>query len=333
VRDRFGIGRIVMVGDRGMLTAARIDALRELGGVGWITTLRAPAIAALAQAGTIQPSLFDQPNLAEVAHPDYPGERLVVCRNPLLGAERARKRTELLAATSAELDKVAASVQAGKLRGAGAIGVKVGRVLGRFKMAKHFTLDITDTSFGYARNQPAIEAEAALDGIYVVRASVAASDLDAAGLVDAYKRLSNVERDFRSLKTVDLELRPIHHHLEPRVRAHVFLCLLAAYLVWHLRKAWAPLTFTDEAPPQRSDPVAPTRRSTAAQLKASQHQLRDGTPAHSFPTLLTHLATLTRDDIVFTGPTGTQIQKLTTPTATQRKAFQLIQAVIPLTLT
>ena len=333
VRDRFGIGRIVMVGDRGMLTAARIDALRELGGVGWITTLRAPQVAVLAQAGTIQPSLFDQTNLAEVAHPDYPGERLVVCRNPLLGAERARKRTELLAATAAELDKVAASVQAGRLAGAADIGVKVGRVLGRFKMAKHFTLDITDTSFGYARNQPAIEAEAALDGIYVVRASVAASDLDAAGLVDAYKRLSNVERDFRSLKTVDLELRPIHHHLEPRVRAHVFLCLLAAYLVWHLRKAWAPLTFTDEAPPPRSDPVAPAERSTAAQLKASQHQLPDGTPAHSFPTLLTHLATLTRDDIVFTGPTGTQIQKLTTPTATQRKAFQLIQAVIPLTLT
>ena len=212
--------------------------------------------------GVVQPSLFDKVNLAEITHPDYPGERLVVCHNPALGAERARKRAELLAATAAELDKVAVHVEAGKLVGAAKIGVRVGRVLGRFKMAKHFTLDITDTSFGYTRNQPAIEAEAALDGIYVVRASVAASDLDAAGLVDAYKRLSNVERDFRSLKTVDLELRPIHHHLEPRVRAHVLLCLLAAYLVWHLRKAWAPLTFTDEAPPQRSsDPVAPTQRS------------------------------------------------------------------------
>lgn len=332
VRDRFGIQRIVMVGDRGMLTAARVEALRELGGVGWITTLRAPAIATLAQAGTIQPSLFDEHNLAEVAHPDYPGERLVVCRNPLLGAERARKRGELLAATEAELDKIAASVQAGKLAGAGTIGVKVGRVLGRFKMAKHFTLDIAEGHFAYARNQEAIDAEAALDGIYVVRTSVTASDLDAAGVVDAYKRLANVERDFRSLKTVDLELRPIHHHLEPRVRAHVFLCLLAAYLVWHLRRAWAPLTFTDEAPPRRSEPVTPAERSTAAQLKASQHQLPDGTPAHSFHTLLTHLATLTRDDIAFTGPTATQIQKLTTPTATQRKAFQLIQAVIPLTL-
>jgi hypothetical protein len=336
LRDRFGIQRVVMVGDRGMLTAARIEALRELGGVGWITTLRAPAIAALAQAGTIQPSLFDQTNLAEVNHPDYPGERLVVCRNPLLGAERARKRTELLDATSAELDKVVRATEAGKLHGAATIGVRVGRVLGRFKMAKHFTLDITDTSFGYARNQPTIDAEAALDGIYVVRASVAASELDAAGLVDAYKRLSNVERDFRSLKTVDLELRPIHHHLEQRVRAHVLVCMLAAYLVWHLRKAWAPLTFTDEAPPERTDPIAPAERSQTAQLKASRRQLADGTTAHSFHTLLQHLATLTRDDLTFTDPTHgtrTQIQELTSPTPTQRKAFELIQAVIPLTLT
>jgi hypothetical protein len=332
VRDRFGIRRIVMVGDRGMLTSARVEALRELGGVGWITTLRAPAIAALAQAGTIQPSLFDQTNLAEVAHPDYPGERLVVCRNPLLGAERARKRGELLAATQVELDKVVAAVQAGKLGGAGPIGVKVGRVLGRFKMAKHFTLDIADGRFAYTRNQPAIDAEAALDGIYVVRTSTTGDQLDTAGVVEAYKRLAAVERDFRSLKTVDLELRPIHHHLEQRVRAHVLVCLLAAYLVWHLRKAWAPLTFTDETPPQRSDPVAPARRSPAATHKAASQQTTDGTPAHSFHTLLEHLATLTRDDITFS-PTGPSIQKLTTATPTQRKAFQLIQAVIPATLT
>ena len=332
VRDRFGIRRIVMVGDRGMLTSARVEALRSLGGVGWITTLRAPAIAALAQAGTIQPSLFDQTNLAEVAHPDYPGERLVVCRNPLLGAERARKRGELLAATQVELDKVVAAVQAGKLGGAGPIGVKVGRVLGRFKMAKHFTLDIADGRFAYTRNQPAIDAEAALDGIYVVRTSTTGDQLDTAGVVEAYRRLAAVERDFRSLKTVDLELRPIHHHLEQRVRAHVLVCLLAAYLVWHLRKAWAPLTFTDETPPQRSDPVAPARRSPAATHKAASQQTTDGTPAHSFHTLLEHLATLTRDDITFS-PTGPSIQKLTTATPTQRKAFQLIQAVIPATLT
>jgi Transposase DDE domain len=330
LRDRFGIQRIVMVGDRGMLTAARVDALRELGGVGWITTLRAPAIAALAQAGTIQPSLFDQHHLAEVTHPDYPEERLVVCRNPLLGAERARKRGELLAATQAELDKVVASVKAGKLADPAKIGVRVGRVLGRFKMAKHFTLDIADHRFAYARNQEAINAEAALDGIYVVRTSVAAGELDAAGVVEAYKRLAGVERDFRSLKTVDLELRPIYHHLEQRVRAHVLVCLLAAYLVWHLRRAWAPLTFTDETPPEPTDPA---ERSKAAQVKTSQRELPDGTPAHSFHTLLQHLATLTRDDIAFTDPAGVRIQKLATPTPTQHKAFELIQAAIPLTLT
>jgi hypothetical protein len=333
VRDRFGIQRIVMVGDRGMLTSARVEGLRELGGVGWITTLRAPAIAALADAGVIQPSLFDQTNLAEVAHPDYPGERLLVCRNPLLGAERARKRAELLAATEAELDKVVAAVQAGRLADPATIGVKIGRVLGRFKMAKHFTLDIADSHFAYARNQPAIEVEAALDGIYVVRTSMAASELGAAEVVEAYKRLAGVERDFRSLKTVDLELRPIHHHLKQRVRAHVLVCMLAAYLVWHLRQAWAPLTFTDETPPPRSDPVAPARRSPAATRKATTQQTADGTPPHSFHTLLEHMATLTRDDITFTGPTGTAIQKLTTPTPTQRNAFQLLQAVIPPTLT
>jgi hypothetical protein len=322
-----------MVGDRGMLTSARVEALRELGGIDWITTLRAPAIAALATAGVVQPSLFDEVNLAEVTHPDYPGERLVCCRNPLLGAERARKRTELLQATEAELDKVMASVGAGKLREAGKIGVRVGRVLGRFKMAKHFTLDIQDGHLAYARNQLAIDAEAALDGIYVVRTSVAAADLDAPGVVEAYKRLANVERDFRSLKTIDLELRPIHHHLEQRVRAHVLLCMLAAYLVWHLRKAWAPLTFTDEAPPQHTDPVAPAERSPAATRKASTQQTSHGALAHSFHTLLTHLATLTRDDIAFTAPPRTQLQKLATPTPTQRRAFQLIQAVIPLTLT
>ena len=204
-------------------------------------------------------------------------------------------------------------------------------MLGRFKMAKHFTLDIADGRFAYARNQPAIDAEAALDGIYVVRTSMAARELGAAEVVEAYKRLALVERDFRSLKTVDLELRPIHH-LEQRVRAHVLVCLLAAYLVWHLRKAWAPLTFTDETPPQRSDPVAPARRSPAATHKAASQQTADGTPAHSFHTLLEHLATLTRDDITFS-PTGPSIQKLTTATPTQRKAFQLIQAVIPATLT
>jgi hypothetical protein len=316
-----------------MLTSARVAALRELGGVGWITTLRAPAIAALADAGVIQPSLFDQTNLAEVTHPDYPGERLVVCRNPLLGAERARKRAELLAATAAELDKVAAAVAAGKLSGAAKIGVRVGRVLGRFKMARHVRLDIADRHFTYARDQAAIDAEAALDGIYVVRTSVAANHLDTAGVVQAYKRLAKVEQDFRSLKTVDLDLRPVHHHLEQRVRAHVLVCMLAAYLVWHLRKAWAPLCFTDETPPEHADPVAPTVRSPHAVRKASTQQTPDGAQAHSFQTLLDHLATLTRQTIVFTDPAGATIDKLTTPTPTQHRAFELIAARIPRTLT
>jgi hypothetical protein len=333
VRGRFGIDRLVMVGDRGMLTAARVEALRSLGGVGWITTLRAPAIAALAQAGTIQPSLFDEVNLAEITHPDYPGERLVCCRNPALGAERARKRAELLDATAAELDKVTRQVEAGKLVGAAKIGVRVGRVLGRFKMAKHFTLDIADHQFAYVRDQAAIDTEAALDGIYIVRTSVAASQLDSAGVVQAYKRLANVEQDFRSLKTIDLDLRPIHHHLEQRVRAHVLVCMLAAYLVWHLRKAWAPLTFTDQTPPERADPVAPAQRSPQATRKASTQQTPDGAQAHSFQTLLDHLATLTRQTIVFTDPAGVTIDQLTTPTPTQHHAFQLIAAPIPLTLT
>jgi Transposase DDE domain len=333
VRGRFGIDRLVMVGDRGMLTSARIQALRELGGVGWITTLRAPAIAALAAQGVVQPSLFDEVNLAEVTHPDYPGERLVVCRNPALGAERARKRAELLDATAAELDKVATQVEAGKLAGAAKIGVRVGRVLGRFKMAKHFTLDIADRHFTSARRHDQIAAEAALDGIYVVRTSMAASDLDTPGVVQAYKRLANVERDFRSLKTVDLDLRPVHHHLEQRVRAHVLVCMLAAYLVWHLRKAWAPLTFTDETPPQRGDPVASAVRSQQATRKASTQQTPDGAQAHSFQTLLDHLAALSRQTIVFTDPAGVTIDKLTTPTPIQRRAFELIAARIPLTLT
>jgi hypothetical protein len=333
LRGRFGIDRLVMVGDRGMLTSARIQALRELGGVGWITTLRAPAIAALAAQGVVQPSLFDKVNLAEITHPDYPGERLVVCHNPALGAERARKRAELLAATAAELDKVAVHVEAGKLVGAAKIGLRVGRVLGRFKMAKHFTLDIADQHFTYARDQAAIHAEAALDGIYVARTSVAANQLDSAGVVEAYKRLAKVEQDFRSLKTVDLDLRPVHHHLEQRVRAHVLVCMLAAYLVWHLRKAWAPLTFTDQAPPERADPVAPAVRSQQATRKASTQQTPDGAQAHSFQTLLDHLATLTRQTIVFTDPAGVTIDKLTTPTPTQRRAFELIAAPIPPTLT
>jgi hypothetical protein len=334
VRERFGLEELVLVGDRAMITSARVAALRELGGMGWITCLRAAAIKALAEDGPLQLGLFDQISLAEISHPDFPGERLVCCRNPALAAERARKRTELLAATEVELDKVARLVEGGKLAGTAMIGVRVGKVLGRYKVAKHFDLQLTDTSFGYARRQAQIDAEAALDGIYVIRTSVTADRLDAAGVVEAYKRLANVERDFRSLKTIDLELRPIHHWRDGRVRAHVLVCMLAAYLVWHLRRALAPLCSTDEAPPTRNDPVAVTQRSAAATAKASHRQLADGTPTHSFRTLLEHLATLTRNQVRFAQqPRPITAELLATPTPLQRRAFDLVDAPIPLTLT
>lgn len=333
IRSRFGLSDVVMVGDRGMITSARIEALKELGGLGWITSLRAPAIAALAaEDGPLQLSLFDEANLAEITHPDYPGERLVACRNPALAAERARKRDEMLAATEALLARVAAAVEAGRLRDAAKIGVRVGRVVNRYKMAKHFELDIAEGRFAYSRKHDAIAAEAALDGIYVIRTSVSAETLSTPQVVEAYKRLAEVERDFRCLKTVDLDLRPIYHRLEDRVRAHVLICMLAAYLVWHLRRAWAPLTFTDEHRPERDDPVAPARRSAAAQAKASTRHTPDGEAAHSFASLLDHLATLSRGEIVFTGGSGARIHKLANPTPVQQRAFDLIEAAIPLKL-
>jgi transposase len=334
VTGRFGLDNLVMVGDRGMITSARIAALRAHDAdLGWVTALRAPAIAKLAaEDGPLQLSLFDQTNLAEITHPDYPGERLVACRNPALATERARKRNELLAATEAELDKIATAVEAGRLRDPAKIGQRVGRHANRYKMAKHFEIDIGQGHFTYRRKTDQIAAEAALDGIYVLRTSIGAERLDAPGVVDAYKRLANVEWDFRSLKTIDLDLRPIHHRLEDRVRTHVFICTLAGYLVWHLRRAWASICFTDEHPPDRPDPVAPTRRSTSAQAKASTQRTPTGEPVHSLATLLDHLATLTRDTLMFTD-SGVTIDKLAQPTPTQRRAFQLIDAPVPHTLT
>ena len=331
VRSRFGLTDVVLVGDRGMITTARIAALRDIGGLGWVTSLRAPAVAALAaDGGPLQLGLFDESNLAEISHPDYPDERLVACRNPALAAERARKRTELLAATEAVLAPIAASVEAGKLTGADRIALRVGRCVNRYKMAKHFVLDIGEHAFTYTRRADQIAAEAALDGIYVIRTSVGAGSLDAADVVEAYKSLAGVERDFRSLKAIDLDLRPIYHRTEDRVRAHVLICMLAAYLVWHLRRAWAPLCFTDEARPARADPVAPARRSDAALAKASRRRSADDEAIHSFGSLLDHLATLTRDEIVFTG--GTRIHKLANATALQRKAFDLISSKVPMTI-
>ena len=334
VRTTFGLHDMVMVGDRGMITSARIEHLRELGGFGWVTALRAPAIAALAaDDGPLQMSLFDEMDLAEITHPDYPGERLIACRNPALATERARKRLALLDATDSELAKITAAVTASRLVGAGAIGIRVGKTIGRYKMAKHYTLTITGDEFTYTRNQSAIDAEAHLDGVYIIRTTVPATQMSPDKVVATYKSLARVERDFRSMKSIDLDLRPIHHYTETRVRAHVLICALAAYLVWHLRQAWAPLTFTDENRPEPADPVAPARRSTAADRKAATKTTTDDLPARSFTSLLDHLATLTRNDIRFLDINNTPIiSQLALPTPTQRRAFELLGTPIPLKL-
>jgi hypothetical protein len=332
VREKFGLTAMVMVGDRGMITTARIGALKGLAGMGWLTALRAPAIRKLVREGPLQLSLFDEHDLAEISHPDYPGERLIACRNTLLAADRARKRDELLTATEALLAEVATRVQRGTLAGADAIGLEVGKVIGIYKVGKHFQLAITATSFTYARDTAKIQAEAELDGLYVLRTPLPASELDASGAVTAYKNLAHLERDFRHIKADDLDLRPIWHRLEDRVKAHVLICTLACYLIWHLRRAWAPLTFTDEHPPHRPNPVAPAQRSPAAQAKASRQHHENGHPYRSFTGLLDHLATLTRNQVRFPGAHAT-VPMLTEPTPDQREAFNLITASIPLTLT
>ena len=339
VRDKFGLAQMVMVGDRGMITSARIRALnqREDGTARpdpyeWITALRAPAIRKLmADGGPLQLSLFDQQDLAEITSPDFPGERLIACRNPVLAADRARTREDLLAATEKLLAPLLARVQAGKLTGAGPIGVEVGKVISRYKTGKHFEVTITDTSLAVARRQDQIDAEAALDGFYVLRTPVPAAELDAPAVVTAYKNLKYVERDFRHIKSDDLDLRPVFHRLEERVKAHVLICMLACYLTWHLRRAWAPLTFTDENPPEPDNPVAPASRSAAAQAKASYQHDPFGQPYRSFRGLLEHLATLTRNQVRYTG-TQVTIPMLTEPTSTQREAFTLLGTAIPLTL-
>ena len=329
----FGLEEMVMVGDRGMITSARITQLRELCGLGWVTALRSTSIAGLLAGGSVQQSLFDRANLAEIAHPDYPGERLIACRNPALADKRAHKRRALLDATEADLATIQAAVAAGRLKKAGPIGVRVGKILGRHNMAKHFTLTIDDGQFAFTRNEDSIATETALDGIYIIRTSTPETTMDAATVVGTYKSLANVERDFRSIKSIDLDLRPIHHWTENRVRAHVFICMLAAYLVFHLRKAWAPLTFTDETRPDPVDPVAPAKRSTAAERKASTRADADGEPVRSFTTLLDHLATLTRNDIRYgTDPHTPTIPTLVTPTTTQRQAFELLGLSIPIGL-
>jgi len=332
VRGTLGLDRVTMVGDRGMITNARITALRDLGGIGWLTALRAPQIATLAAPdGPLQLTLFDTQDLAEITHPDYPGERLIACRNPALADERARTRDDLLAATESKLAPITARVERGTLAGADRIGVAVGKVVNTYKMGKHFDITITDTTLTVTRRTEQITAEAALDGIYVLRTSVPADQLDTPGVVTAYKNLSHVERDFRILKSDDLDLRPIHHHLEDRVRGHVLICMLAAHLTWHLRKAWAPLTFTDTEPPARDNPVAPAHRSPAAARKASRQADHNDQPVRSYQDLLTHLGTLTRNDTRLAGTTTVPV--LAEPTPTQRRAFELLDTTTPLRLT
>jgi hypothetical protein len=329
MRDKFGLTEAVMVGDRGMITSARIKALRELPGMAWLTCLRAPAIKKLADdGGPLQLSLFDTQDLAEISSPDYPGERLIACHNPALAADRAAHRERLLAATEAELAKIASMVDAGRLKDPAAIGVRVGKVINKRKVAKHFVTSIGQASFAWARDQDTIAAEAAFDGIYILRTPVPAADLDAPAAVAAYKDLAHVEQDFRISKD-DLDLRPIWHRLQDRVRAHVLICMLACHLAWHLRKAWTPLTYTDEHPPDRANPVAPARRSASASAKASRHLTAGGEPARSFRDLLDHLATLTRQAITIGGH---QVEKITTPTAAQRQAFDLLGTPVPITL-
>ncbi len=331
LRHDFGISQVVMVGDRGMISQKSVNALRGQEGIGWITALKSGAIRALVAQGQIQLGLFDESNLFEFTHPDFPGERLVACRNPELAARRAYKREDLLQATEKNLDKVRAMVQSGRLRGQDKIGVRIGKVVNQHHMAKHFTLSIQDNAFTFTRQIESIATEAAQDGIYVIRTSLPAEQMDGADCVRHYKSLAQVERAFRTLKSVDLRIRPIHHRLETRVRAHIFLCMLAYYVEWHMREVWRELLFadTDQAAKVTRDPVAPATRSAAAQRKASTHRLEDGTPAHSFKTLMDELSTIVRNTCrtPHAGLDGHTFNVVTTASPKQRWALDLIQRI------
>ena len=324
LKQRFGLGRVVVVSDRGMVTKANLELLSQTEGAGWITALKAPQIGKLVKDGALQPTLFDQINLAEITSEDYPDERLVVCRNPLVAADRARKRQELLEATERGLEEIAGRVRNGTLEGAAQIGLAVGPVLKAYRVKKHFAVEITDTTFTYHRNTEQIEAEAALDGIYVLRTSVPEQELDCGEVVRSYKQLKHVEDAFRTFKGPELEIRPIHHRLDDRVRAHVFLCMLAYYLTWHLREAWSPLLFKDEQPPIQADPVAKASRSRQAQRKAQTKRTATGERCHSYKSLLAELATLTRNTIRLPGTPAT-FHKLAQPTSIQARALDLAE--------
>ena len=331
VKERFRVDEVVWVADRGMLTGAQVTKLQEIAGNHWITALRAPTIKQLVEAGSIQLSLFDTQNLAEVTDPGYPGERLVVCFNPLLAEKRAKKREDMLVATEKELAKVAAMVERGAsggragLKGAAAIGERVGRVVNKYEMAKHFTRTVTDTSFTYARNEGSIAKEAALDGFYVLRTNVPKERLDSPGVVLAYKSLAHVERAFRHFKLSDLEVRPIYHYTEERVRAHLLLCMLAYLVQRTMQQALAPLLFVDETPPERPDPVASAPRSEAAKRKDQTKRTADGYPVQSFRTLLANLATVVKNRVIPRGADrAAAFDKITQPTPLQERAFALL---------
>ena len=329
LKDRFGLTRVVLVGDRGMLTAARLREDVRPAGLDWITALRAPQVKKLVRDGDLQLTLFDVQDLAEITTPDFPGERLVACKNPFLEAERARKRESLLAATEADLDKIAAACARARrpLRGKDKIAVRANRVLRRRKVAKHFTVQVTDDSLSYARDQDSITAEAKLDGIYVLRTSVQAGDLDSPEVISSYKALAQVERAFRAFNT-DLDIRPIRHHTETAFRAHVFLRMLSYYISWHLQARLAPILFTDDDKPAaqaaRTSPVAPAARSPRAVAKAATKQTPDDLPVHSLATLLSDLGTICLNTIAPADPALPGFRLVTTPTALQRQAFELL---------
>ncbi len=331
LRNRFGLKRVVLVGDRGMLTEARIrEDLRPAEGLSWVTALRAPAIQGLVERGDLQLSLFDETDLGEITSTEYPGERLMVCKNPLLGDERARKRKALLQVAERVLEKIARATRRKKnpLRGEKEIAFRAGRDMARSKMSKHFTHEITDTSFTWERDEDSIARESALDGIYVIRTDVPEDELSTEETVETYKSLSRVERAFRCMKTVDLLVRPIRHRLEDRVRAHIFLCMLAFHVDWHMRRALAPILFEDhekeEGRKRRASPVAKAKRSKAAEEKAKTKRTEDDEPVHSFRTLLQDLATVTRNRIRIQGRTDAEFELQTNPTAGQQHAFDLL---------
>ena len=331
LREQFGIERMVLVGDRGMISQKAIDKMSQDADLAWVTALRTASIRTLVEQKHLQLGLFDERNLLEISSPDFPGERLVACRNPELAKKRAHTRADLLLATEKNLQKIKARVEAAKLLGKDKIGVAVGKVVNQYKVAKHFDLDITDNALSFARNEANIATEAALDGLYVIRTSVKAQRMDADACVRTYKSLAQVERAFRSMKTMDLKVRPIHHHLEGRVRSHIFLCMLAYYVEWHMRQAWKELMFTDEdqAAKQVRDPVAPAKRSEAALKKVQTHTLEDGSPTHSFQTLLKELETIVRN--TFTTQKSTQgaadFQITTTPNVLQNRALKLLDQI------